>query len=825
MNLSPNLEGTKEEYMKSNHRYSLFSALVFGVCILPMFSVSHTQAFNQPQNVENPSSKGIHLFETSPVVSAYDDHFELSTLNSKWSWIRPNPTYWSLTANSHHMTITTRSQDIWQGNNDAMLLTQNIMASDQNAFIVQTDVQMIPTANYHQAGLLIYQSDNNYVRLSYGYVNKKVFEFGREVNGVYSSVKVNAPDTSYFHMRIAKSGKDYQAYYSLNESDWIFIGSQTAVNISPTKFGLFAFNAKNATPVQIPVRFDYFKVFPYPYDDDFESEILHSKWSWIRGDPTQWSLALTPGSMTITTRSQDIWQSNNDAALLVQNIFSSDQNAYTIQTGVQMNPTANYHQTGLLIYQDDDNYVRLSFGWVNRLAYEFGHEEGGVFSSIKVDAPAATSLVYLRIAKSGTDYQAYFSVDESAWILIGSQTAVNINPTEFGLFAFNAKDETTIQIPAQFDYFKVLPYVDPPTPTPEPTETPEVTPSPTPTETPVHNCFGLTSAGYNQTFAFYSNVLHYIDLENTIYLSPTARDIFQSWQNAFTSTACWNPLGIILTTEQLETLDCAEDVTVNEAGWQNFPNEMCGQEATALSLTPYLTVQEMLYPIDFNFYFKGSFNWNDNNKVNNIKMELDLWRGNAQLAQNLLDRAEEAYRSSKGFSPCEEPGGLADQLGDKFYQDVMINLGIKITPFAEEAFYKWRQQENGTACWNPLATVLDAFETHDPACGDVLYNWMPEYSESEYGFYIDPDTDKEEGREKGNGVRHYSSEVCGAKILSRTLGGDTGVYGYPSIVKMLKKDQVEFPRAEVLDDLARWSIGYKEDLVNEWEYLWNKYHN
>jgi beta-xylosidase len=51
------------------------------------------------------------------------------------------------------------------------------------------------------------------------------------------------------------------------------------------------------------------------WTDNFSSTSLDSRWSWVREDPTHWSLAARPGFLRLTTQ-QTSWSGNN---LLVQN--------------------------------------------------------------------------------------------------------------------------------------------------------------------------------------------------------------------------------------------------------------------------------------------------------------------------------------------------------------------------------------------------------------------------------------------------------------------------------------------------------------------------
>ena len=187
----------------------------------------------------------------------YDDDFNSSTLNSKWHWIRETPTHWSLTTSPGYLRIITQRKDIWQSHNSAPLLLQPAPMGD---FDIITKVTMSPTANYQQGGLVMYENDDNYIRLTYAYISGRKFEFGKEVGGVFQKFQVPAPTDDSFYLRIVKSGQDFLGYYRQSGGDWVLIGEHSNVNISVSQIGLSAFNAQYVTHIEIPADFDFFRV-------------------------------------------------------------------------------------------------------------------------------------------------------------------------------------------------------------------------------------------------------------------------------------------------------------------------------------------------------------------------------------------------------------------------------------------------------------------------------------------------------------------------------------------------------------------------------------
>lgn len=193
-----------------------------------------------------------------------------------------------------------------------------------------------------------------------------------------------------------------------------------------------------------------------PVNEEFSSASLNSAWHWYQEDPTHWSLIASPGYLQIITQSKDIWASGNTAPLLLQFLPVNTSDSFVIQTGVVITPTVDFHQAGLIIYADYDNYVRFTYAHIGGPTFELVEEVAGNPQAIQVPAPVGINDFHLRIAKRGTSYSAYYSQDGVNWTWIGTHQNVNISPNEAGLLAFNGVDWETIEIPADFDYFRLF---------------------------------------------------------------------------------------------------------------------------------------------------------------------------------------------------------------------------------------------------------------------------------------------------------------------------------------------------------------------------------
>ncbi len=112
--------------------------------------------------------------------------------------------------------------------------TRNTLLRDipSNWTSIRLKLSFAPTQNYQQAGLLVYQNDNNYVQVTRIYENGNRVTFAREVNGspnIVNSILETA--TSNLHLRLYRDPGTgaITGYYSLDGANWITLGSVTQI--------------------------------------------------------------------------------------------------------------------------------------------------------------------------------------------------------------------------------------------------------------------------------------------------------------------------------------------------------------------------------------------------------------------------------------------------------------------------------------------------------------------------------------------------------------------------------------------------------------------
>ena len=391
-------------------------------------------------------------YATSEAIAAgssWVDDFDSLTLDSRWFWVREDPSHWSLSANPGYLRITTQFGGLHLDSNDLKNLL--VTAPSSQDFRIQTRVDFAPSENHHQAGLYVYQDDDNYIRLTRRYLDgSQQIRMYYEQNGLsITGFSIDETATSVY-LRIDKEGDSYMGFYSTDGVHWEWVG-QIIGNLSSPKVGLGA--PGGASLLEIPADFDFFDYQPLPlynstWVDGYNSTPLLSHWSWVREDPTHWSLAANPGYLRITTQEGGLFTDSNDMQNLLLTPVSSQD--FRIQTRVDFSPSENHHSAGLFIYQDDDNYIQLVRRFFDpNQQIRFYYEENGVaMSSLTIDETA--TRVYLRIDKEGDSYMGFYSEDGIHWEWAG-QIIYSLLSPKVGIGARGGA--ALEEIPADFDFF------------------------------------------------------------------------------------------------------------------------------------------------------------------------------------------------------------------------------------------------------------------------------------------------------------------------------------------------------------------------------------
>ncbi len=200
--------------------------------------------------------------------------------------------------------------------------------------------------------------------------------------------------------------------------------------------------------------------------DELDAGPLDPRWTWIR-PPMPGTFGVTAGALRFDTQIADLFEDTNTASILSEPAPSGD---YIVETKVTLDLPAegccyNFIQAGLVIFRDDDNFIKLTnyMFWDTR-QIEFAKET----SPVPVGYPryghtvvgVSDKTVWLRIARrsqeSGEVYTAYTSRDGKAWIRGGSWTHSLGANARIGLVAMGRGPQETSSFSAIFDYIRVF---------------------------------------------------------------------------------------------------------------------------------------------------------------------------------------------------------------------------------------------------------------------------------------------------------------------------------------------------------------------------------
>ena len=195
--------------------------------------------------------------------------------------------------------------------------------------------------------------------------------------------------------------------------------------------------------------------------DDFDEEQA-LKWEPVRPDPSHVSLDKHPGMLTIVTQSGTIYADRKGTR--VKNLYMIPNPAeggdFVISTRiVSFAPTTSWQQAGLMIYNDDDNYLKCDLEFnahapsrlISALVRETEHKPDFLVVTPKDEG----DTFWLRVKKCGKLYEYAYSADGENYTVVGEKRWGDGSPKSVGLFAKNGLNPTADHIDAQFDFFEV----------------------------------------------------------------------------------------------------------------------------------------------------------------------------------------------------------------------------------------------------------------------------------------------------------------------------------------------------------------------------------
>jgi hypothetical protein len=191
----------------------------------------------------------------------------------------------------------------------------------------------------------------------------------------------------------------------------------------------------------------------YDKKDDFSSQLLNPRWSWVTEIRDRWTLTERPGYLRIKTAAGQMGDWAFTASNILRQTFVTPN--FDIRIHLDFTLMTNYHEAGLLVFKDYANFVKFTKRY-NDGATQFvlASRQNEVYTS---RAPGPGTFAYLRLVKHENQYTAYVSPDGNAWIPAGS---IENSMTGPGIGAGGWNGNVNFQDPganADFDWFYAVP--------------------------------------------------------------------------------------------------------------------------------------------------------------------------------------------------------------------------------------------------------------------------------------------------------------------------------------------------------------------------------
>jgi len=228
--------------------------------------------------------------------------------------------------------------------------------------------------------------------------------------------------------------------------------------IAPAQINLKPTNTPTLPPTQTPTPSPIFTPTIPTVDsvylrDEFDGK-LDPGWTWMREVPEQWSLATVPGYLQIDAGRGYVTLQNMSNVLL----RPAPAGDFQIQTEVTFLPDSNFQFAGLIIYDNDANFLQAGHAYCHsgicvREGIYMDYYKDGIasppnFAQVYKD----NKVVALRLIRTGTTYTFEMSSDGRIFFRVGNIVS-DMKPLQVGLIA--GQNVEGVIIPALFNYFEV----------------------------------------------------------------------------------------------------------------------------------------------------------------------------------------------------------------------------------------------------------------------------------------------------------------------------------------------------------------------------------
>ncbi len=196
-----------------------------------------------------------------------------------------------------------------------------------------------------------------------------------------------------------------------------------------------------------------------PRSDEFDgTELDTERWEVIRRDDER--LSVSDGALHLVSAPMDIFQGETGMPnIVLQELPGGGGAPWSITTEMTWDPTQNFQNAGLIVYGDDDNYIKTGMVWNGARNFELIKELGGAAEFPGgAGAGDVPSTYFLRLVSAdGNAVTSEFSADGETWTEIGTTDLTGIASPRIGVYATASTQAGAGQPTASFHSVTVEP--------------------------------------------------------------------------------------------------------------------------------------------------------------------------------------------------------------------------------------------------------------------------------------------------------------------------------------------------------------------------------
>lgn len=201
----------------------------------------------------------------STTSNIHTDDFNSTKLDSSWKILREEKSLWSLKKYTGYLMIKTKQGDIWGNENFANNVFLRDTAVGAADFELSTKMALNPDKNWQQAGLLVFQDEDNYLVLKPLFDDVQKVQFGREKKAKFISSSIEANLSNEYYIKIVRKNNIYSGYFSDDNKNWKLVGTHDEMNLKDIKIGFLVCNGGSSKVEGTEAKIDWIQL---TYDEE-----------------------------------------------------------------------------------------------------------------------------------------------------------------------------------------------------------------------------------------------------------------------------------------------------------------------------------------------------------------------------------------------------------------------------------------------------------------------------------------------------------------------------------------------------------------------------